>query len=167
MAINTSKQQTMQFLRFCLEPDTNVMLPVTQITEVLNVPERQIVPIPQMPPWVSGVYNWRGEILWMIDLGHLVGLTPRHQQTKQTSTNKAIVLNCNATNPNQGGEVIGLIVSRVEDMEWCNPDDIQSLPAEYVTTELAPFLRGYWLNPNNQIVVTIDGESIFAAMPKP
>ncbi|GBF83604.1 chemotaxis signal transduction protein [Aphanothece sacrum FPU3] len=63
-----------QFLRFDLVPDTTLMLPVAQLTEVLTVPLGQIVPIPHMPPWVMGIYNWRGEILWMVDLGHLLGL---------------------------------------------------------------------------------------------
>jgi positive phototaxis protein PixI len=39
-----------QFLRFQLVPDTSVMLPVEQLTEVLNIPYGQITPIPQMSP---------------------------------------------------------------------------------------------------------------------
>ncbi len=65
-----------QFLRFHLVPDTTLMLSITQLTEVLTIPVGQIIPIPHMPAWVMGVYNWRGEILWMVDLGQLVGLTP-------------------------------------------------------------------------------------------
>ena len=75
-----SELEKKQFLRFFLHPDTNLMLPIKQITEVLKIQFGQIVPIPQMPAWVMGVYNWRGNILWMIDLGHLVGLNSWYQQ---------------------------------------------------------------------------------------
>ena len=160
-----------QFLRFILSPDTNVMLPISQVTEALKIPSHRIIPIPHMPPWVMGVYNWRGEILWMIDLGHLVGLTPRHQQLASFSTHRAIVIHSGSKGGKSSqnrGETIGLIVTQVEDIEWCNVDEIYSPPNSSVTPELAPFLRGYWLNPNDDnMVITIDGDAIMAAMPKP
>lgn len=116
-----------------------------------------------------GVYNWRGEILWMVDLGHLVGLTPWHQQTNTASVYRAIVLQANSKQvaPNTvKSDWLGIIVNRVEDIEWCNPDWIQSPPASTVTPELAPFLRGYWLKPSGEMLVVMDGQAIFGAMPK-
>jgi len=67
----TTEQTTgagQQFLRFHLVPDTTALLPVRQMSEVLTVPIAQVVPIPHTPAWVMGVYNWRGEILWLVDL---------------------------------------------------------------------------------------------------
>ena len=51
-------------------------------------------------------------------------------------------------------------------MEWCNPDEIQSPPLSAVTPELVPFLRGYWLKSNGEILVVLDGNSIIAGMPQ-
>jgi positive phototaxis protein PixI len=157
-----------QFLRFHLEPDTKVMLPVAQLTEVLTIPLGQIVPIPHMPAWVMGVYNWRGEILWMVDLGHLVGMTPWHQQLQKGSTYRAFVLRTSggSTKMTNKGQALGLIISRVEDIEWCNPEEIQSPPAAAVEPGLAPFLRGFWLKPDGDIIVALEGEAVMAAMPK-
>lgn len=163
-----------QFLRFHLLPDTTAMLPVDQMTEVLTVPFSQVVPIPQMPAWVMGVYNWRGEILWMVDLGQLVGLAPLYQQASSRSSYTAIIIHGTqqssgkqTTNQKTGRKVLGLLVSRVEDMEWCNPDGIQSPPPSAVTPELVPFLRGYWLKSNGEIVAVLDSNSIIAGMPQP
>jgi positive phototaxis protein PixI len=165
------KQKQQQFLQFLLVPDTKVMLPVFQLTEVLKIPYGQIVPIPHMPSWVMGVYNWRGEILWMVDLGQLVGLTPWHQQPVSFSTHKALVIHSgwakNSENTGARGQMLGLVVADIEDIEWCNLDEIHSPPASAVTPELVPFLRGYWLNSNGEMVIAIDGEAIMAAMPKP
>jgi positive phototaxis protein PixI len=155
-----------QFLRFQLVPDTSVMLPVEQLTEVLNIPYGQITPIPQMSPWVMGVYNWRGEVLWIVDLGYLVGLTPAHQQRSATSTYRALVLHGSGSR-HARSQMLGLVVSQVEDIEWCPPDTIQSPPATLVTPNLAPFLWGYWLKGNGEMVMALDGDSLLAAMPKP
>ena len=156
-----------QFLRFHLEPNTKVMLPIEQITEVLKIGVGQIVPIPQMPSWVMGVYNWRGKILWMLDLGHLIGFYSWYEQGVSTSNYSAIVLSPEK-NPTKGNEPIslGLVVTRVEDIEWCNTDLIQSPPASTVTSALAPFLRGYWLQQNGDMILVLDGRAIVAAMPQ-
>jgi positive phototaxis protein PixI len=166
---NISSKASKQFLRFHLMPDTTALLPMEQLTEVLSIPNGQIVPIFHMPAWVMGVYNWRGEILWIVDLGHLVGLTPWHQQANSTSVYRAVVLQADsdptmASNLNK--YLLGVVINRVEDIEWCNPDWIQSPPASIVTPELAPFLRGYWLKPNGEMLVVMDGQAIIRAMPR-
>ena len=167
---SASARASEQFLRFHLFPNTTVLLPTQQLTEVLTIPSNQIVPIFQMPAWVVGVYNWRGEILWMIDLGHLVGLTPWHQQASHISGFTAIVLQAHsnqAISTNTKSQMLGLVVNRVEDMEWYNPDLIQSPLSSSVTPELVPFLRGYWLKPNGEMLVVLDSKAIVAAMPTP
>ena len=165
-------QQTVlkeQFLRFLLEPQTRLMLPVEQITEVLKINVGQIVPIPQMPAWVMGVYNWRGNILWMIDLGSLIGFDSWYQQGVNTSHYTAIAIAPDKVNHSSsvGSELIslGLIVTRVEDIEWCNSDLIQSPPTSAVTSALAPFLRGYWLDRSEEMILVLNGKAIIAAMP--
>lgn len=161
-----------QFLRFHLSGETTALLPVHQMTEVLAIPVTQIVPIPHMPPWVMGVYNWRGEILWIADLGHLVGLTPLYQQTISHSTYTAIVIHgeqqmlSRAGRQITGRKMLGLVVNRVEDMESFSTDLIQSPPQSTVTPELVPFLRGYWMKPNGEMLMVFEGKSIIAGMPK-
>ncbi|MBD0346882.1 MAG: purine-binding chemotaxis protein CheW [Coleofasciculus sp. Co-bin14] len=167
--ISASSGENDQFLRFHLFPNTTALLPVQQLTEVLTISRDQIVPIFQMPPWVMGVYNWRGEILWMVDLAHLVGLTPWPQQPISASSYTAVVLQARskqAQSPSVKSQMLGLVVSRVEDIEWCDLDAMQSPPASTVTPELVPFLRGYWLKSNGEMLMHIDGQAILAAMPK-
>jgi positive phototaxis protein PixI len=167
--VSTASKASEQFLRFHLMPDTTALLPIQQIGEVLTIPSGQIVPIFHMPPWVMGVYNWRGEILWMVDLGHLAGLSPWHQQSTSTSAYTAVVLQARsnqATSTNVKSQMLGLVVNRVEDIEWCPPDLIQSPPSSTVTPELVPFLRGYWLKSNSEMLAVLDGKAIIAAMPK-
>lgn len=164
---SSSETASEQYLRFYLEPNTTALLPIQQLTEVLTISVGQIVPIFNMPAWVMGVYNWRGEILWMVDLNHLVGLTPWYQQTSSAANHTSVVLNIRTKNLKSTAnksKILGLVVNRVEDIEWCNHDLIQSPPSSTVTPELVPFLRGYWLKSNGEMLVVLDGEAIIAAM---
>ena len=158
-----------QFLRLYLVPETKVLLPIEQLTEVLTIPIGQIVPIPHLPAWVMGVYNWRGEILWMVDLGKLVGLTPWHQQSVNSSSYICVVLNGEVADSQSSNSQaqIGLVVSKVEDLEWCDPNLVQELPSSMMAKELASFLQGYWLKPNGEMLVVLDYEAVMAAMPQP
>lgn len=166
---SASSSEREPFLRFYLEPDTTALLPLLQLAEVFNIPISQIVPIAHMPSWIRGVYNWRGEILWIADLGHLVGLTPSYQQASNTLTYTTVVLQSlsnNATSTNVKNQLLGVIVNRLEDIEWCNLDQIQSPPSSTVVQGLLPFLRGYWWKSDDDVLAVLDGEAIMAAMPK-
>ena len=163
-------EATEQLLRLHLLPDTTALLPVAQLTEVLKIPIGQITPMPHMPDWVMGIYNWRGEILWMIDLGSLAGLMPWYRRAMSASTYSAIVLDTESStiqSSDTGKQTLGLVVNRVEDIEWRNPNLIQSPPGSGVTNRLTPFSRGYWLTSEGEMRTVLDSEAIFAAMPKP
>lgn len=156
----SAEEEGEQFLRLHLLPNTTVLLPVQQLTEVLTLSIAQIVPMPQMPAWVMGVYNWRGEILWMVDLGHLCGLSPWYQQSG--SAYSAIVLE--VFEAGRPARTLGLLVDRVEEMEWCDPDQIQPVSSP-PDSPLATLLRGYWWKPNGDTLAVLDGSAIVAAMP--
>ena len=159
-----------QYLRIRLDSEITALLPVRQLSEVLTIPMRQIVPMPHMPHWVMGVYNWRGEILWMVDLGHLCGFTPRYQQATNSQTYTAVVLGVEdyAANTSQPTKrTIGLVVNEVEDIEQCLPDMIYPASTSLPTPELEPFLRGYWWTSDDDMLVVLDGIAILEKMPQP
>ncbi|NEP00582.1 MAG: chemotaxis protein CheW [Symploca sp. SIO2E9] len=158
-----------QFLRFQLTSDTTALLPLLQLTEVLTIPNGQIVPIAHMPLCVMGVYNWRGDILWMVDLAQLVGLTPWYQQNLNPSVYRTIVLSVpghETTSSNPKDQTLGLVINRVEDIELCNQELIQSPPSSSVNPKLAPFLQGYWPKANGEILVVLNGDAIMAGVRK-
>lgn len=151
-----------QFLRFFLEPDLVGMLSLSQLTEVLTIPASQILPIPHLKPSVMGVYNWRGEVLWMVDLGHLIGLRSPLKQNFGMSHYRAMILQLAS---DFGTQEIGLVVDRIDDIEWCYPHSIEPLPSSF-DSKLIPFLRGYWMKPasETEILVAFDGTAILSAI---
>ncbi|MGD1918312.1 MAG: chemotaxis protein CheW [Pleurocapsa sp.] len=163
-----NKTEDKQFLKFYLHEGTKAMLPVKQITEVLKIQFGQIVPIPQMPAWVMGVYNWRGDILWMVDLAHLIGFNSWYQQGINRSKHTAIVLSPNKETTKtdaQNNINLGLVVSQVEDIEMCDVADIQIPPGSSANIQLGDFLQGYWLEQAKEMIMVLNGQAIVAAMP--
>ncbi|MEM8828216.1 MAG: chemotaxis protein CheW [Cyanobacteria bacterium P01_G01_bin.19] len=157
-----------QFLKFYLQQDTKAMLPVRQITEVLTIKFDRIVPIPQMPAWVMGVYNWRGDILWMVDLGHLMGFNPWYQKNANLSKHTAIVLSPDKEQGKSSRESninLGLVVAQVEDIETLNVAEIQNPTGINIDSHLASFLQGYWLESSKEMIMVLNGQPIIAAMP--
>ncbi|MBD2092433.1 CheW domain-containing protein [Microcoleus sp. FACHB-1515] len=148
-----------QFLRLQLVAGTTVLLPVHQLAEVLTIETHQIVPIPHLPSWVMGIYNWRGEILWMLDVGHLGGLTPWYQQSHTSIHSVAVLQMAEDAKP----KTLGLVVSKIEEIEWCDPNQIQPFTA--VTSKLASLIQGYWCKPNGEALAVLDGAAVIAAMP--
>ncbi|MCX7595538.1 MAG: chemotaxis protein CheW [Fischerella sp.] len=143
-------------------------LSISQIAEVLTIPIDRVTPIPQLPAWVMGAYNWRGEVLWMVDLAHLLGLTPWHQQG-MCATYTAIVLrgrSISISTPDNNAEkqTIGLVINQAEMVEWCDPDLLQSPSSDITTPELILFMRGYQLKPNDKRLAVLDDEAIVAAI---
>lgn len=165
---DSDTQETEQLLRLSLIPDTTVALSVRYLTEVLTIAPHQIVPIPHLSAWIMGVYNWRGEILWMIDLGHLLGLTPWYHHALNRSTFSAIVIQHRDSNSSQQhrAPTLGLMVHDVDDMEWCNPKDIKPLPASVIAPGMADFVQGCWWKAESDMLMVIDGTAIFNGVSK-
>ena len=155
-----------QFLRFYLEPKITIMLPIDRVTEVLKFSLNKIVPIPQMPLWTMGIYNWRGEILWTVDLGHLLGLHTWQEQQIDLSYATALIISSSNSLKAKGLEKksLGLIIKDVEDIEWCDPSSIKPSPPSAITPALAPFITGYWLKTGSEVIFALDGDSIINTM---
>jgi positive phototaxis protein PixI len=160
-----------EFLKFHLLPETTVLVPINQLIEVITVPFNQVIPIPELPSWVMGVYNWRGKILWLIDTGDLVGLGAKSEALSLNNTYNVVVLKSEDTATTTTGndfsyKTLGLVVDRVEEIEWCYSSDIQTPPSTGVNPGFLPFLQGYLIKPAGDIMVIFDGESIMSTMPQ-
>ncbi len=154
-----------EFLRLRIGDNVPVLLPIQQLVEVLSIPEHQIMPMPHMPAWMMGIYNWRGEILWVADLGYLCGLTPWYQYPIHRSTYSAIILNLidhSQDSTLTKAHVLGLVVQQVEDMERCNLDEIQSLSPVPISSILTQLSAGYWQKSDGTVSTILSGEKLLS-----
>jgi positive phototaxis protein PixI len=163
-------QSQQQLLRFRLESDLTAAIEIVgvtaqgenRVTELVNIPLDRVVPMPHLPPTILGVYNWRGEILWIVNFVTLLGLnpapgisSPQHYRSLQPT----IVL----TNVTSSGNsmAIGLVVDRIDEIEWCQPNLARSASPHSLETELAPWTKGYWRSATGEQILVFEGQTIF------
>ncbi|MEM9246160.1 MAG: chemotaxis protein CheW [Cyanobacteria bacterium P01_F01_bin.153] len=115
--------------------------------EILRVPAPEILPVPHMPESVLGIYNWRGEMLWMIDLNYLFGFSPVGPDliAQENPITMAIVLEVE-------GQNLGLIVPQIEDIEWHDSPHLQPPSAGLFPDRLLPFVSGYLTEASSMVL---------------
>ena len=152
-----------QFLKFNVSPDMTALLPVDQLVAVLKIEASKITAMPHLPPWVMGIYNWRGEVLWMVDTAKLLGVSPWQQQPMLTARYDVLLLEKQLSEETAERCCLGLWVRQVEGIELLSLDVIQS--PTVASEALVPFLRGYWLNSAGEMLTLLDSPAIFDRMP--
>ncbi len=115
------------------------MLPTSHLIEALTIGASQVVPIPDASDSVMGVFNWRGEVLWLIDLGHLLGDARIFSGSSQPGNLSVIVMRINES-------TLGLVVDHVTEMLWCDSSNIS--PPES-TSPACEFMQGIWKAPQS------------------
>ncbi len=142
-----------QFLRLNLVSDTTALLPAKQVTQVLTIATDRVASIPHMAPWLIGAYNYHGEILLLVDLGHLMGLDPIAQQARSVAKYTTIVLQLDSKN--SGNQLVGLVVERVHSTEQCEFSCIKT-PSTAPNTDFEKLLKGYWRKSATEVLAVLD-----------
>jgi positive phototaxis protein PixI len=137
-----------RFLRFQLTAEDTALLPLISIKEVLKLSVDEILPVPDMPAPILGLYNFRGEMLWLVDL--LSQLTPPElalQQSEQPHLSYAsegtALLGVTAIAIQTDTDPIGMVVPQIFDIEIYDLQELQSIPAHF-PSPLATLMQGYF-----------------------
>lgn len=134
-AVATTPSQQ-RFLQFSLQGNDPALLPVEYIAEVLRLPIGEVLPVPHMPSFVLGIYNWRGEIIWLVDFDRLVGHPIGFCCTTQAIKGMIIVLEVE--------RFFGLVVSQIDDIGWHDPAQLCPPSGQLFSPKLLPFVQGYF-----------------------
>ncbi|NEP59273.1 MAG: chemotaxis protein CheW [Symploca sp. SIO2G7] len=121
-------------LRFFVPSGQEFALPATGIREVISQSPDWITSIPNSSPLLLGTINFRGQVIWVSDLGQFLGDTTM-LNTDRPEIN-IIVIEDQET-------MLGLAIDRIGEMDWLDPEQLQ-IPTN-VPDIMAPFLRGEWL----------------------
>jgi positive phototaxis protein PixI len=147
-AVLPSPQQ--KFLRCCLGERDSGLLALIHVAEVIQITVAEILAVPAMPESILGICNWRGKMLWLVDLNLFLDYPPLLVPEVATTPLMAIVMQIE-------GQSMGLVVSQVQDIEWHDPSQIRSATASLFAAKTLPFLQGYL--PHADAVV-LDPEAI-------
>ncbi len=142
-----------KFLTFHLGAKDTAVISLSTITEVLQVSLSEICGVPQMPSCVSGIYNWRGEMLWLIDLEEMLGYSVATATNNILSKVMAIVVQSE-------GKSLGLLVRQLMDIEWLDANQIKPINIDFFSHEVTPFLEGYFINGSEEMIISLDAAAI-------
>lgn len=142
-----------KFLSFHLGTRDTAVISLENITEVLPVSLGDICSVPQMPNCILGVYNWRDEMLWLVDLEEMLGYPPLPQAANLLTKMIAIVLE-------ENGKYLGLLVRQLMDIEWLDTHQMKAPSAELFSQSISPFLQGYFINDEERMIFNLDADAI-------
>ncbi|MBD2211518.1 purine-binding chemotaxis protein CheW [Nostoc linckia FACHB-104] len=145
-----------KFLSFNLGAKDIGVIQLQHITEVLQISLAEICGVPQMPNCVLGIYNWRGEMLWLVDLEEMLGYSSLLQGSHLVAKMMAIVIE-------NEGKSLGLLVRQLTDIEGLNTQEMKTHSAELFSPAMSPFLHGYFISPNEEMMFTLDALAIIQA----
>lgn len=172
-----------QFLRFVLPSGLMALIEIDatgsqlrqQVTELVNIQLDRVVPMPHLPPAVRGVYNWRGEILWIVDLAILMGISSgsrRYRSLQPTMILTSVATQAGGgtkdraiatinTDEDRQARTLGLIVDEIVEIEWYKLEPIRAPRAGEIPPELSKWVQSVWESVTGEYLPILDGRSIF------
>ena len=161
--IQSNSKQVRKFLQFQLGKTEKTHKSILQgdialldaeiVTEVITISSEDILPVPQMFYCVLGIYAWRSEMLWIVDLENLLGYPP---PISADDTEKEVLVMVVQVQ----GQSIGLVVSGIDNLIEYDLSKFKSSSSEIFSEDVLPFLHGYFTNLDNDIIMLIDAEEI-------
>ncbi|KAF3887933.1 MULTISPECIES: chemotaxis protein CheW [Nostocales] len=133
-----------RFLSFPIGTYRTSLIPLEQITEILRINLDEVLSVPETPDSILGVYNWRGEMLWLVDLEQLIGGTSLFEQVPLSKQPIAIVLQADSY-------YFGLVVKSVNEIELHDINQLLAAKPGSLPPQLLPFVIGYL--PNGSTVL--------------
>lgn len=139
-------------LRFYVPSGHELALPAVGIREVLSTSPDRITPVPNTSPLLLGILNFRGQAVWVADLGQFLGSS----DPLSTDRSEIPVI---AIEDHEA--IVGLAVDRIVGMDWLELDEVQI--STHTSDNMAPFLKGEWLvdKESNQWLHLLDQVTIF------
>ncbi len=144
-----------RFLRFQFGFEDTALLPLANVKEVLQILVEEILPVPDMPNCVLGIYNCRGEMLWLVDLEVQIGLSSlvrnplkgQHLALPTSNVLTAIAIQVD-------DKYLGIVVPQVVDIEEHSPQALQTPSAGLFPPSLLPFIQGYLTDSSSPVLAT-------------
>ncbi len=117
------------------------LLALDNIREVVKISPQKVLAVPHVPDWLLGIYDWRGELLWLTDLNRLLGF----DRTNLSGGGMMISLQVHQ-------HTLGLFIPQVEEIEQHNPEKLQAPVPGLLPAHLLPYVQGY-ISSTNSIIL--------------
>ena len=136
-----------RFLCCILDPDSDgesaldqnrVLIPVADVHTILHISATSILPVPYMAPCVLGLYRYRGQILWVIDLWQQ--LTKKNLSDRPNALSSSFITLI--THRPTSNELLGFTIPKLSEQVYCCSAP-QSPEASTFPQHMQPFVDQY------------------------
>jgi positive phototaxis protein PixI len=134
-----------RLVRIALSHQDSVLLPLEQITEILQVNVADVLSVPELPNSVLGICNWRGEMLWLVDLCQVTGYPSSFQQEPLPAFLFVMVIH-------NHHQTVGIGVREVNDIELHDLQQLQPVFPGVVSPGLLPLVWGLLPDCNDPVL---------------
>jgi purine-binding chemotaxis protein CheW len=141
------------YLRFVLNSGAEFALPAMGVQEVVGISPERISAVPNVPPVVMGAYNWRGQVIWIGDLGMFLGLSPLNTNRPELSV---IVVS-------EQGVACGLAIDRVVGAEFLDPRQLRPPLSDEGLMQGKSLIQGEWSLPDGAVVRLLEPKALVDA----
>ena len=131
--------------------DARYAVPIGQVLEV-SEPQR-ITPVPNVPEWVIGVTNLRGDIISVVDCGAFLHL---HEKIALEMSSMCVVRN------KKRDLITSLVVDQIEGMLNL-AEDLIILPEASLGDRLIPYLQGVY-DHDGHLLNVLNLEGLLSSM---
>jgi twitching motility protein PilI len=135
-------------IRFNLTHQTPAVLPLSCVQEAITVPTQRITPMPNMHPCLSGLMNRRSQVIWVVDLAQMLGLSASFYNSQQFN----LILVQTEAMP------LMFRVQEVSGILNIHSDLIQPAPAN-ISSSITPYLDGC-VSLNSELLLVLNAEAI-------
>jgi chemotaxis signal transduction protein len=144
-------------LRIRLHQQAQGLIPLHLLTEVMPITLADIMPIPEMSDYLMGVGNWRGDALWLVDLGSFLGQPRLIDREKVLPTVLALVVR-------RRGQLVGFCVEQVMTIEAYDLGQLHPWSAELQTSQLHEVTAGYVIDSDHQFLPLLNVDRLLDPM---
>ncbi len=137
--------ENMSFITFSLETETYAV-PIQRVEEIIGVQEMSL--LPNVPDFIKGVINLRGEIVPIMDLRSKFAI----QEREWDAVTVFLIVR-------SSDKVVGLVVDQVSDVLVIDPALIQKTPS-FSAGISTDFIKGVYKDQTGQMVIIVDLESL-------
>jgi positive phototaxis protein PixI len=117
------------------------LLALDKIREVVKISPQKVLAVPHTPDWLLGIYDWRGELIWLTDLNRLLGFGRTHL----AAGGMMISLQVHQS-------TLGLFIPQVEEIEQHTSEKSQEPVPGLLPAHLLPYVQGY-ISLTNSIIL--------------
>jgi|UPI0003783D66 chemotaxis signal transduction protein len=157
---NSSQQSEDQqrFLKFPLHhAKANGLVPLADLRGVIQVVLSEILPVPQVAEFLLGIWNWRQEAVWILDLGCLLGATHWYRQESVRNSGMAILVPVK-------NHMVGLLVEQVSTIETYNPEQLLPISPSMLPEQWRSFWLGYFLDSQGNALMLLNTNTVIQAL---